>query len=121
MGTRGSQRVITMAALGATLMALGACASVQARKDELVSAVSAYNQFMRWKKYDGAQTFRLPEDQPDFMARYSQAEDDLHIESMETRSVTFPPVEKDAPMQAKVVVVAHAYLLPSTVLEKVVI
>lgn len=117
----GAGRHIIAALLLASSLGVCAsgCATAQTKREELGRAVKAYSQFIRWKKYDGAVAFRLPEEQAEFMARYSAAEDDLHVESIETRSVTFLPQEDNQPLQANVVVVAHAYLLPSTVLEKV--
>ena len=83
--------------------------------------MKAYNELVRWKKYDSAGAFRTPEDRTAFMVRYLAVEDDLNVESMEIRSVVWPPVTAEQPIAAEVVIVASAYLLPSTVVEKVII
>jgi hypothetical protein len=109
-------------ALG-VLLALcgGGCGGVQARREELGRALSAYHEFMRWKRFDQAAMFHPPELQSAFVARYAAVEDDLHIESMEMRSIAFAPEVEGQPPAAEIVVVAQAYLLPSTVLEKIVL
>ncbi len=97
-----------------------ACARLQIHRDTLPRAVKAYNTFLRWKKYDSATIFRAPEDQPGFAARYLAAEDDLHVESIDVRSIAWPEVAEGEPPVAVVTVVALAYLLPSTIQKKVI-
>jgi len=97
-----------------------ACAGLQAHRESLPRAVKAYNTFLRWKKYDSATNFRATEDQAEFAARYLAAEDDLHVESIEVRSVAWPEVAEGEPPVAVVTVVALAYLLPSTIQKKII-
>lgn len=102
------------------LMLLAACGRLRSNPDVLPRAVNAYNTFLRWKKYDSATAFRTPEDRADFAARYLAAEEDLSVDSIEVRSINVLEVAEGEPPTAEVVVVAHAYLLPSTVLEKII-
>ncbi len=99
---------------------LAACSATRAAQEKLPGTVGAYHELLRWKKFDGAARFRLAEDQPQFMARYVTAEDDLSVDAIEIRQIAYPPVAEDEPLVAMVTVVAHAYLLPSTVLEKII-
>ena len=102
-----------------TLLA-SACLSHQAAMEALPRAVGTYHDLLRWKNVDGAARFRLEENRPEFLERYVAVEDDLKIDSIEVRSVVWQPVVEEEPLVAIVTVVAHAYLLPSTVLEKVI-
>lgn len=87
--------------------------------DTLRASVSAYNQNLRWKRFNSASHFVPAKSRAKFLERYLSAEDDLHIQSMEVRDVT--SYVKDGSPVADVVLVAKAYLLPSTVVEKVTI
>ena len=106
---------------GILLVSMAACATAAGKRDSLPRSIAAYSELLRWGKVDGAASFHLPENQAAFVARYTAAEDDLHIESIEVRAVAFPPVQEDEPLAADVTLVAQAYLLPSTVVEKTVI
>ena len=97
---------------------LVSCASTNAG-ETLQESVSAYNQNLRWKRFNNASRFVPAESRAKFLERYLTAEDDLHIQSMEVRNVT--SYTKDGNRVADVVLVAEAYLLPSTVVEKMTI
>jgi len=97
---------------------LSSCASSGAG-ETLQASVSAYNQNLRWKRFTNASRFVPAEARAKFLERYLSAEDDLHIQSMEVRDVT--PYTKDGAQLADVVLVAEAYLLPSTIVEKLTI
>ena len=97
---------------------LTSCASSGAG-ESLRDSVSAYNQNLRWKRFTSAASFIPKETRAEFLERYLDVEDDLHIQSMEVRNVT--SYTKDGNPQADVVLVAEAYLLPSTVVEKLTI
>ena len=97
---------------------LVSCASTNAG-ESLQASVSAYNQNLRWKRFTNASQFVPAESRAKFLERYLNAEDDLHIQSMEVRNVT--PYTKDGNRLADVVLVAQAYILPSTVVEKLTI
>ncbi len=99
-------------------LGLGACAGGTSSKG-LKVAVDGYHDSLRWKRLTNASTFRVPEERSNFLARYLAVEDDLSIDTIEIRGVTFVP-DSDPPA-ADVVVTAQAYLLPSTVLHKHVI
>ena len=97
---------------------LASCASTNTG-ESLQESVSAYNQSLRWKRFTTASRFVPAESRAQFLERYLGAEDDLHIQSMEVRNVT--SFTKDGNQVADVVLVAEAYLLPSTVVEKMTI
>lgn len=105
------------AILGLCAALSGGCATQSSQRAELGKAVAAYNELMRWKKFDAASAFR--KDAVDFIARYAAAEDDLSVEHIEVRAISFPPVEDGDDPVGEVLVMAQAYLLPSTVLEKI--
>ena len=98
---------------------LTGCAAGQSSREDLHPALTTYHNLLRWKQFDGAARFRHQDDQSAFLARYLRAEDDLSIESLEVRSVHWNPI--GGIPGADVTVVGQAYLLPSTVLQKVVI
>ena len=85
----------------------------------LDAAVETYNESLRWKRFDNAAAFLPAADQAEFLQRYTEAEDDLHIDAIEVRGARFDPNHE--PPAATVTVVASAYRLPSTILRKVVI
>ncbi|MEZ4272752.1 MAG: hypothetical protein R3C68_15370 [Myxococcota bacterium] len=101
--------------LGVTLLA---CASSSDASGTLHRAVNSYNELMRWKKFEQAAGYIPANKRADFLERYLAVEDDLFVESMEVRGITWVTTE-DNPV-VDVNVIANAYLLPSTVLEKVV-
>ncbi|MEC9466628.1 MAG: hypothetical protein VX834_12630 [Myxococcota bacterium] len=96
-------------------LCLLACAAPNAG-ESLRASVGTYNQSMRWKRYNTASTFLAPDKRADFLEQYLNVEDDLHVQSVEVRSVN--SYERDGKPIADVVVVAEAYLLPSTVVRK---
>lgn len=102
------------------LLITTACATGGAAggSDDLRTVVGAYNEHLRWKRFPAAARFLKPESQAPFLSRYLTAEDDLFVEALEVRAVTFGTDELTP--SADVTVVATAYVLPSTVLEKVV-
>ncbi len=102
------------------LLALSfSCASTATRRQALEPAVQSYNTLLRWKKFERAADYLPVEERADFIERYLAAEDDLYVESVEVRAISWL---SDKPLPAaQVVVVANAYLLPSTVLEKYII
>ncbi|MEL6546837.1 MAG: hypothetical protein AAFQ82_19580, partial [Myxococcota bacterium] len=111
---------IAIAALLGALCALCACANTRGGGGEgLKVAVNSYHDNLRWKRINNASTYRLPDERAEFLARYLAVEDDLSIDAIEVRGVTFVP--NSEPLAADVVVTAEAYMLPSTVLKKHVI
>ena len=78
--------------------------------------MGTYNQSLRWKRYNTAARFLAPDKRADFLEQYLSAEDDLHVQSVEVRSVN--TYERDGDKVADVVLIAEAYLLPSTVVKK---
>ena len=99
-------------ALGFSLFA---CAAPNA-SESLRASVGNYNQSLRWKRYTNAARFLPAEKRADFLQQYLSVEDDLHVQSVEVRSVS--TYEREGQQVADVVLVAEAYLLPSTVVKK---
>ncbi len=97
---------------------LSACVAATSEQP-LELAVSRYNQGLRWKRLTSASELVVPERRSEFVRRYLAHEDDLHIENIEVRAVN--RVEGEATPTFDVTVVAEAYLMPSTVLEKTII
>lgn len=95
------------------------CATQKQQGKGLRSAVNSYHDNLRWKRLSAASKYRVAEKRAGFMERYLAVEDDLSIDTIEVRDVTFLP--ESEPLTANVVVTAEAYLLPSTVLRKHVI
>lgn len=98
-------------------LAVVACAAPQGAA--LKPAVEGYHKALRWNRIQSAARYRVPEERGRFVARYTAAEDDLRIESIEVIAVNVLP--NTEPPQAEVVVSAKAYLLPSTILRKIII
>ncbi len=92
------------------------CASTNA-EEPLQVAVNRYNDNLRWKRFAEAASYLLPEARRTFLARYLATETDLNIDSLEVRSVAEIPA---AVPTYEVTVVAEAYVLPSTVLSRVI-
>ena len=84
--------------------------------ESLRASVGTYNQSIRWKRYNTAARFLAPEKRAKFLEQYLMVEDDLHVQSVEVRSVN--SYEKEGERRADVVLIAEAYLLPSTVVKK---
>jgi len=101
------------------LVGIPACAATAANGDPLDICVSRYNEGLRWKRLNNASAFVVPERRAAFMRRYLSREEDLHIESLEVRAVT--KIDEAAVPTFDVTVVAEAYLMPSTVLQKTVL
>ena len=97
---------------------LAACAT-HSGANTLRESVNTYNQNLRWKRFANAAHYVPADQRAEFLQRYLQAEDDLFIQSMEVRNVSSYAVEGE--QRADVVLVAEAYLLPSTVVEKITI
>lgn len=104
---------------GLALATLFACSGSGTHQKVLKVAVDGYHDNLRWKRLTNASTYRVPEERSEFLARYLAVEDDLSIDAIEVRGVTFIPDSE--PPAADVVVTAEAYLLPSNVLHKHVI
>ena len=104
----------SLTALGLALCML-ACAGPNAG-ESLRASVGTYNQSIRWKRYNTAARFLAADKRADFLEQYLSVEDDLHVQSFEVRSVS--TYEREGNQVADVILVAEAYLLPSTVVRK---
>ncbi|MEO1172987.1 MAG: hypothetical protein AAFX94_13200 [Myxococcota bacterium] len=96
-----------------------ACAGGAHKGKGLRVAVDSYHDSLRWKRLTAASRFRTADQRSEFLAKYLAVEEDLSIDSIEVRDVSFVP-DSD-PLAANVVLTAETYLLPSTVLKKHVI
>jgi hypothetical protein len=101
-------------ALAAFTLAAG-CATTN--DEPLDMAVSRYNESLRWKRFADAAAYLVPEARRAFLARYLASEEKLHIDSLEVRAIaeitgTVPTYD--------VTVVAQTYVLPSTVVTRVI-
>ena len=86
--------------------------------ETLQSAVESYNAHLRWKRFSHAANYQPSDRRALFLQRYVASEDDLHIQSIEVQGVQ---ILEDQPVPtADITAVAERYLLPSTVVEKVV-
>ncbi len=111
------KRLLIHAVLFATasgLLGVAGCAAQSG--DELSRAVYQFNDSLRWKRFNTAASYLPTAKQAEFLARYLAHEPDLHIDRLEVQSVS----RTDDTPSYDVVVVAEAYLLPSTVLKRVV-
>ncbi len=108
----------TVLALAAAAAGAGGCASTASDTD-LQRAVWLYNEGIRWKRFEQAAAFLPPEARDAFLERYHATEDRLSIESIEVRGVA--AAEGTSEPSFDVTVVAAAYVLPSTVLQRVTI
>ncbi|MEM6274181.1 MAG: hypothetical protein AAF735_02975 [Myxococcota bacterium] len=95
------------------------CSGSAGEGKHLKAAVDEYHSNLRWKRLNEASRYRAAERRAEFLARYLAVEDDLSIDTIEVRGVTFVPDSQ--PPAADVVISAEAYLLPSAILEKHVI
>ncbi|MEL6196063.1 MAG: hypothetical protein AAFQ77_03310 [Myxococcota bacterium] len=95
------------------------CSGSGGEGKHLKAAVDDYHANLRWKRLNEASNYRATERRAEFLARYLAVEDDLSIDTIEVRGVTFVPDSQ--PPAADVVISAEAYLLPSAILKKHVI
>jgi hypothetical protein len=94
------------------LLSFAACAPPSGPAEELDRAVAAYNDHLRWARFDKASAFiKLPK-RPRFMELYEPSEETLHIEDIEVKNVDLQG------KKAKVVVQARFYKSPSVTLQK---
>lgn len=109
----------TMFLLRCALLAAVTCSGCgHGPPGRLSVAVESYLNGLRWKRFHHSAAYVPADRQAEFLERYLAAEDDLHIESAEIRGVVLQPDEEFP--TARVIVMAQAYLLPSMVLEKVI-
>lgn len=111
---RAARRVLEVLGSG-ILWSVLAC-SVSVSTEHLAPSVRGYNQSLRWKRFDRAAAFLPVKQRSAFLARYAAAEGDLHIDDIEVRDIQL--LLDEQPPAAEVLVVAHTYLLPSTVLTR---
>jgi hypothetical protein len=98
-------------------LALAMVGCSHASDEPLDMAVHRYNDSLRWKRFSDAAGYLVPEARQTFLRRYLAAESDLFIDSLEVRGIA--EVAAATPTY-DVTVVGEAYVLPSTVLSRVV-
>ena len=103
------------AALTVTL-ALGivACNMPSGPSEELERAVAAYNDHLRWARFEKASAFIKPKQRAHFMELYEPSEETLHIDELEAKGIDLQPGNK----KAKVTINARFYNTPSVTLQK---
>src|SRR5688572_10632885 len=100
------------------LLVLAAC-SARSPKQDLDLAVQRYNDSLRWKRFSEAASYLPEELQADFLSQRLEDEDRLHIDLLEIRAVSVVP-NAEIPTY-EVTLRAEAYVLPSTVVERLVV
>jgi hypothetical protein len=99
------------------LLVLSAC--LPSGGQDLEIAVHRYNDGLRWKRFAEAASYLPPELRADFLADHLAKEDALHIDQIEVQAVSMVP-DTEVPT-FDVVLLAEAYVLPRTVLDRVVV
>ena len=82
--------------------------------DELERAVAAYNDHVRWGRFEKASAFIKLKQRPHFMELYEGSDETLHIDDLEVKSIDFTAGEK----KAKVSINARYFKTPSVTLQK---
>src|SRR5688572_9169754 len=99
------------------LLVLASACATGASQETLDLAVHRYSDSLRWKRFSEAAAYLVPEARRAFLSRYLASEGDLHIDNLEVRGVS----EVLAPLPTyDVTMIAEAYVLPSTVLSRIV-
>jgi hypothetical protein len=72
-------------------LAASGCSNPQQARGNLGYSVQTYHQHMRWRRYQQAAKFLIPEDRNAFLGRYDELGDDFKVVSVEVRHVEVEP------------------------------
>lgn len=91
-----------------------ACTMPSGPSEELERAVSAYNDHIRWARFEKASAFIKLKQRAHFMELYEPSDETLHIDDLEVKSIDLAPGNK----KAKVTINARYFKTPSVTLQK---
>jgi hypothetical protein len=92
-------RLTLLAAIAA--IALAGCAAAQRKTEPLADSVRAYNDSVRWQRFDDAATRLPPDRRDDFLDQRDQLHEDLRISDYEVIRVRNDPKGRRARVQIK--------------------